>query len=151
MTGAESVPWLREFAFSALQSFVIPGSCPNINTIDLQIFEPLNVLSNVEPKVQDVKFSFAIPANANTASWKSDYSGLSVVYINQQNTPIVQALQNIDVMDTTVTFTATFPFDEATFGNGLTIAAVTNSTGPFASVDDVAKATVFGPGLIEVN
>jgi len=35
--------------------------------------------------------------------------------------------------------------------NGLTIAALTNSAGPFGSVDDVALATVAGPGLIEIN
>jgi len=50
-----------------------------------------------------------------------------------------------------VSFTASFPFNEATFGNGLTIAAVTNTTGPFTGADDVAKVTVFGPGLIEIN
>jgi hypothetical protein len=35
--------------------------------------------------------------------------------------------------------------------NGLTIAAVTNSAGPFESASEVAAATLFGPGLIEVN
>jgi hypothetical protein len=34
---------------------------------------------------------------------------------------------------------------------GLTIAAVTNSTGPFANATEVAGATLYGPGLIEVN
>ena len=55
----------------------------------------------------------------------------------------------------TLTFEALFPFDDPTqgalLGNGLTIAALTNSTGPFATADLVAKATVFRPSLIEIN
>ena len=35
--------------------------------------------------------------------------------------------------------------------NGLTIAAVTNSSGPFMTVDEVANAALFGPGVIEIN
>jgi hypothetical protein len=34
--------------------------------------------------------------------------------------------------------------------NGLTIAAVTNGAGPFATADAVAQASIFGPGLIEI-
>ncbi len=35
--------------------------------------------------------------------------------------------------------------------NGLTIAVITNSAGPFSSADEVAAATLFGPGLVEIN
>ena len=140
----------REFAFSALnQLFIVPGSCPNSNIIDLKIFQPLVVESkNIDAKSQNLKFSFA----ANGAGgYGSNYSGLSLVYINQQNTPIVEKLQNVNVDHDMVHFEALFPFDQATFGNGLTIAALTNSAGPFANADAVAQATVFGPGLIEIN
>lgn len=58
---------------------------------------------------------------------------------------------NTKVDGTTVTFEAAFPFSTGTFGNGLSIAAVTNSTGPFSTTDDVAKVTLFGPGLIEIH
>ena len=37
----------REFAFSWLQRFIVPGSCPNIEDIPLQIFPPLYVESKV--------------------------------------------------------------------------------------------------------
>jgi hypothetical protein len=136
----------RDFAFTAIQSFTIPGSCPNIHTIPLKTFKPLNVLSTgIKAETQDIKFSFA-KADAGTEDWAS----LSVVYINQQNTPIVKSLHNPTVEGETVTFSGPFPYDEFLM-NGLTIAAVTRGCGPFASADEVAAATVFGPGLIEID
>jgi hypothetical protein len=145
----------REFAFSALQGFVVPNSCGNLDAIDLQIFNPLSVdTRNIAPCSQTLEFSFE--AKNPQPSWNSDYSGLSLVYINQQNLPVVEKIQNARKDNNNiVTFQALFPFDDATrgavFGNGLTIAAVTNSSGPFATADLVAKSTVFGPGLIEIN
>lgn len=145
----------REFAFSALQGFVVSGTCGNLNAIDLQIFAPLTVdTQNIAPCSQTLQFSFS--AVNSPSSWNSDYSGLSLVYINQQNLPVVEKIQNARKdSNNIVTFEALFPFDDATqgalFGNGLTIAAVTNSSGPFATADLVAKSTVFGPGLIEIN
>ena len=146
----------REFAFSALQGFVVPGSCGNLGSIDLQIFEPLSVdTPKIQPHSQTLQFSVTLPSGPQPGSWKSDFSGLSLTYINQQNLPVVEKIQNAKKHGKTVTFEALFPFDDATsgalFGNGLTIAAVTNSSGPFANAGLVAKATVFGPGVIEIN
>jgi hypothetical protein len=147
----------REFAFSALQGFTVPGSCPSLGEIPLQIFEPLAVVTSpVQPKNHDLTFSITIPSDPIYNSYKSNnYAALSITYINQQNTPVNVPIKEVQVHGNTVQFEANFPFDEATkgavFGNGLTIAAVTNSTGPFASADAVAKNTVFGPGLIEIN
>jgi len=136
----------REFAFSAIQGFVVPGSCPSLSSIDLQIFPPLNVnTSPIEDKEQDLKFSVTVE---NADSWKSDFS---ITYINQQNIPINTPIKDVNMVGNMVTFTANFPYNASTFGNGLTLAAVTNSTGSFASASDVANVTVFGPGLIEVN
>lgn len=145
----------RQFAFSALQGFVVPNSCGNLDAVGLQIFDPLTVVTDkIEPKSQSLTFSFEV-TGAQPSSWNSDYSGLSLVYINQQNLPVVEKITGAQKHGNTVTFSALFPFDDATqgalFGNGLTIAAVTNSTGPFATADAVANATVFGPGLIEIN
>ncbi|RDW82814.1 hypothetical protein BP6252_03926 [Coleophoma cylindrospora] len=147
----------RELAFSALnQDFVVPGSCPNINEIALPIFDPLTVVTtDIQPVSQNIQFSIDVSKYGGNYpeswKWSSGLSGLSLAYINQQNLPVVEKLQNVVVKGNTVTFEVLFPFDEATFGNGLTIAAITNSTGPFASADDVVKATVFAPGLIEIN
>ena len=156
----------RPFAFSALnQMFVVPGSCPNIGEIKLPIFLPLTVVTpDIQPKSQTLEFSVTINAtHGGHGSWKrggpgsgpsqgsaSYYSSLSLVYINQQNLPVVEPITNVAIKGQTVTFDAEFPFDQFLM-NGLTIAAVTSTAGPFASVDAVADATIFGPGLIEIN
>ncbi len=136
----------REFAFSALnQNFVVPNSCPNSNTIDLPIFGALNVLTqNIQPQDQVLQFSFAAGDGVTSAD------GLSLVYINQQNTPVVESITDAQNSGGVINFSATLPYTENLM-NGLTIAAVTKGSGPFASVDDVAEATLFGPGLIEIN
>ncbi|PVH77687.1 hypothetical protein DL98DRAFT_517267 [Cadophora sp. DSE1049] len=151
----------REFAFSALnQNFVVPGSCDpsNLATIDLPIFPPLYVLTqNITAKEQMLKFSleFETGAGAQGKIWKEQmgmqYDGLSVVYVNQQNIPVVQKIQNLDLTASGLTFEAMFPFQEGTFGNGLTIAVLARSGGNLTTVEGVASATVFGPGLIEIN
>jgi hypothetical protein len=79
-----------------------------------------------------------------------DYNNLSLVLINQQNTPLIEPLKNVRVKNTVVTFSAFFPFEKNLL-NGLTIAAVTIGKGPLASAKDVADASLFAPGLIEIN
>ncbi|KIW13205.1 hypothetical protein PV08_08392 [Exophiala spinifera] len=134
----------REFAFSVLnQAVVVPGTCPNENLIDLPIFLPLTVnTSPIQPK--DQTLSFSVPVDKS-----SPPSGLSLVYINSQNVPIVEKIQNAQVADGVATFDAFFPYSENLL-NGLTIAALTSSAGPFTSAEDVAKVTIAGPGLIEI-
>lgn len=133
-------PW----AFSVLnQVVVVPGSCPNENIINLPIFGPLTVdTQNIQPKSQNLEFTFT---NNGT-----DVNSISLVYVNQQNLPVVEKPKDIQVKGDQVTFKAFFPFNKFIM-NGLTIAVVTNSAGPFASADEVAAATLFGPGLIEIN
>jgi len=150
----------RDFAFSALQAFVVPGSCPNADLIDLKIFGVLNLETKViEPKDQTLSFNFdiktllaskgVINSESHTDYSKYDYSTLSLAYINQQNVPIVEKLQNIKVKGTVVSFDAFFPFEEDLLF-GLTLAAVTINAGPFKNAGDVANNTLFAPGLIEV-
>lgn len=143
----------REFAFSALnQNFVVKGSCPNFNTIALPVFDPLTIVTkNIEAKSQDLTFSIEIPASGPKPEWKSDYSGLSFFYINQQNTPVNEPIKSFKVEGTTVTLTAAFPFDAATFGNGLTIAALATQPANLTAEGIAQSHTVFGPGLIEIN
>jgi hypothetical protein len=73
-----------------------------------------------------------------------------VVFINQQNVPVVQPITVSPSNNNLVTFSAPFPYSKNEM-NGLTIAAVVQGSGPFADVDAVAAATLFGPGLIEIN
>lgn len=56
---------------------------------------------------------------------------------------------NNRLVDDYVHFTASFPYQEYVM-DGLTIAAVTNSVGPFSDASDVAAATLYGPGIIEL-
>jgi len=131
------------FAFSALnQNFIVPGSCPNPPAIT--ILGVLNVLSkNLQAVDTTAQFSF-------TLTDSTDPNSLSLVYINQQNVPVVEKLQNVKVDGKVVTFDALFP-GATNEMNGLTIAAVVKGSGPFADVDAVANAALFGPGLIEIN
>lgn len=122
---------------------IVPGSCPNANIIEVPIFGALIVENpKIAPRTQNLEFSFT---NNGT-----DTSSISLVYVNQQNLPVVEKPKKIRQHGDQVTFEALFPFDENLM-NGLTIAVVTNSAGPFATADDVAQATLFGPGLIEIN
>jgi hypothetical protein len=70
----------REFAFSPLvQTFVVPGSCPNINTIPLPIFAPLTVATSpTAPETQTLEFNFV----ANEHAPIVNSSSLSLVYIS---------------------------------------------------------------------
>lgn len=173
---AAALPFLtagtRNFAFSALnQNFIVPGSCPNIKDItddkSVEIFAPLTVITdggNLAAKEQTVQFTFPI-ADISTiddiaSGWKdNNYAGLSLVYINQQNAPVVEKLMNVQPMIdanhvVSLQFEANFPFDGVKFGNGLTLAALTPSSGgsvDLTTVVGVSKAAIAGPGLIEIN
>lgn len=145
---ASSNPFLTRstgaFAFSALnQNFVVNGSCPNSNIIDVPIFGVLTVdTQNIA--LADQTLSFSVESDStDAASW-------SVVYINGQNLPVVKPLTNVKTSGNTITFNAFFP-GATDLMDGLTIAAVTKSAGPFTSADEVAAETLFGPGLIEIN
>jgi len=168
----------RDFAFSALQGFV-NGDCAGDDTLKadgLKIFGVLNLLTtNIQPVDQLLTFSFDINSLKNSAnldfgklfsgstsqygSWAQggspsgnvDWtnSNLYLQYINQQNIPIPEQLQNVKVAGSVVTFQANFPFVENLL-NGLTIGAVTVGSN-FTSAQAVADATLFAPALIEVN
>lgn len=162
----------RDFAFNAInQNFVVPGSCDA--SLDLLLhpaagtplteFGVLNVLTDPKDITSqmdsEIQFSFStsttnVPsgsgAGQNFAVQSPSASGFFLTYVNQQNKPFSVPLMNEQFADGAVTFTASFPGLSQEM-NGLTIAALTSSNGPFATVDDVAAATLFGPGLIEIN
>ncbi|KZT55816.1 LsdA family protein [Calocera cornea HHB12733] len=135
----------REFSFTALQGFVDPASCPNINLIsqDIKTFDALTLLDTPNATTSDIRFAVASDKYVNGTSY-------SVVYNNQLNTPIVEPATWVSSDNTTVTLKATFPYD-AHLMNGLTIAAITNSSGPFADVDAVSAAAIWAPAFIVVN
>lgn len=128
---------------SILQNIAVPGSCPSLGLIKAPVFEPLTILSTpISECTSEVWFSI------KSKLTKTD--DLRLVYINQQNAPVVNTLNNVTINDGTITFSAPFEFYKFTL-NGLTIAAVTKSAGPFTNATEVAAHTSFGPGLIEIN
>jgi hypothetical protein len=136
----------REFAFTAIQSFVVEGSCPNIGSIPLKTFKPLAVeTKDVKAENQNIRFSFDMK---DAGMFEVDK--LRLVYVNGLNTPVVKGLQNVEMRDEKVVFEAEFPFEEFVM-EGLTIAAITMGAEEFANVGDVAEKTVFGPGIIEID
>ncbi|RMY74092.1 hypothetical protein D0863_03435 [Hortaea werneckii] len=153
----------RDFAFNAInQNFVVPGSCdasldlllhPASGT-PLKEFGVLNVLTDpadiTSDKDSEIDFSFQTQTSKVQGHSFAVKQGMFLTYINQQNAPFSVPLMNEKFDKDQVTFTASFPGQSREM-NGLTIAAITNSDGPFATPDDVADATLFGPGLIEVN
>jgi len=135
----------RAFAFSALnQAVIVPNSCPNSNLVGLPVFQPLTVVTApITPEDQTIQFSVAVDET-------EAQTGVSMVFINGQNTPLVQEVDNITVENGVATFDVFFPYTENLL-NGLTIAALVQGNGPFADADAVAQATLAGPGLIEIN
>ncbi|KAK6221364.1 hypothetical protein LQW54_001463 [Pestalotiopsis sp. IQ-011] len=133
------------FALSVLnQMVVVPGSCPD--TIPgVPILGALNVdTDKISTQTTEIRFSF------RTNDTKVDTDGLSLVYINGQNLPVVEKLSNVKNDHGLVQFTAPFPYQQFQM-DGLTIAAMTKGSGPFANASDVASAALFGPGIIDFD
>lgn len=145
------------------------------NEINLNIFGPLTLdTKNIQPVDQVLEFTFdfkdllksnlkpsdyaSLPNSGSIMQYfngqssdysKFDWSVLTLQYINQQNKPITEKLQNVKVQGSKVTFNAQFPFVKNLM-NGLTLGAVTIGSG-FDTAVQVANATLFAPALIEVN
>ena len=136
-----------QFAFTALQSFIVPGSCPNINLIsaDIPTLQGLTVTTAM-PQAKNSTLDFSVMGTTKL-------SGMSVAYVSGQTVPTVVPIMNVTSANNMTTFSASFPFQNPSnyFSNGLTIASVVMGSGPFANVSAVAAAAVYGPGLIEIN
>jgi hypothetical protein len=149
-----------DFAFTAVQGFTVSGTCPNIDEIPLQTFEPLTIVTPPGPKTEVITVSLTAESGESVETEgldaeedendDDDEEHWWITYINQLNQPIVEPLEFLSREGDTVLAEALFPYDEYEM-NGLTIAAITNSSGPFANADEVVKSTVFGPGLIIVK
>lgn len=131
------------FAFTAIQMFIVPGSCPQpLSAVNLTTFGPLTVVTAPAPK--NMTLEFAVPGAV-----ASDTN--SIVYLSGQNLPVTVPISTVTSNAGLFHFTASFPF-ESGFAYGLTIAALVKGTGEsFTSNDAVAAATLYGPGLIEIG
>ena len=75
----------------------------------------------------------------------------SIVYLSGANLPVTVPISTVTSVGGMSHFNASFPFATG-FANGLTIAALVKEAGQsYKSNDAVAAATVYGPGLIEIN
>ncbi|KAI7968771.1 hypothetical protein EIK77_002381 [Talaromyces pinophilus] len=128
----------REFLFSWLHGVISTESCPSLDMIDLPVFAPLNLITDPAPETANITFTF---------DSREGGTPVNPVFINQQNTPIVQPMSVLSSVGTVITAQAEFPYDEYEM-NGLTIVVLTNHTGPFVDAQAVANATVFGPAFI---
>lgn len=131
------------FAFTALQMFIVPGSCPQpLSNINLTTFGPLTVVTT--PKAKNMTLEFSVPGKVSP-------DANSIVYLSGQNLPLTVPISAVRESAGMYHFEASFPF-ESGFANGLTIAALVKGAGKtFTSNDAVAADTVYGPGLIEVG
>ncbi|KAK3695720.1 hypothetical protein B0T22DRAFT_534506 [Podospora appendiculata] len=145
------------FAYSALQGFVVPGSCAfSLSSIDLPVFPALSVVSGsagaaVEPR--DQLLSFTADLTGVEAAKKfvglTNGQGLWVTYFSGQLLPISVPVVNVRWAGAVVSFDAAFPF-AANVMQGLSVAALTTA-GSFAAPGDVVGATLAAPGLIQVD
>lgn len=143
------------FAWSALQMFIVPDSCPfPLSNIALPIFPPL--MSNGGPTA-------AVAANGQTISFSADLSksdaakqylgtngaGLYLTYITGQQLPISVELSNVKWCDSEIQFEANFPFAENLM-YGLSLAALTTAN-KFDTAEAVANSTLAAPAIIQVS
>jgi hypothetical protein len=155
----------REFAFSWLQRFTVPGSCPSLGDIPLKTFPPLDVASSVvgtglvtllvpgevDEKTQSVAFvngalvPTVVPFNVIGVA-ACDNDGHKKLRTNFPYAGDVSGCSNGIVTK----ITAHFPFAHNVM-HGLTLAAVVRSRGSFITAQDVTNATVYGPAVIEVE
>lgn len=103
-----------------------------------------------------------VSSHENSTTPPQQPDNLFLTYINQLNAPISVPIEDAKKIDdnhnndnddysssSTIQFSANFPGADNLM-NGLTIAAVTKGK-DFVDVGAVAKNTLFGPGLIEIN
>ncbi|KAL8922333.1 MAG: hypothetical protein Q9172_003625 [Xanthocarpia lactea] len=159
-------------AFNVLRKLIVQDSCPQpLSTIDLPVWgNPsweqgglwANGYVDKALRLPEPAWPLWISINPKLSAWGSlpfTEFGLdvgydqSIVYLSGQNLPVVVPVGNIShVLSAPYTdFEALFPFEEAGFANGLTIAVLVNGKGPFANADEVANAVVDGPVIIERN
>ncbi|KAK1479688.1 late sexual development protein [Colletotrichum tamarilloi] len=146
---------IAPFAFSALQSFVVKDSCPfKMNQIDIPVFAPLNVMQmaggEIEAKNQMLNFEVDLREIVTAGRFLGkDKAPLFVTYLSGLNVPLSVPVMNPQWDGARIAFQAEFPFDKNSMF-GLSIAALTYE-GKFTNPDDIPKATLAGPGLIQVN
>ncbi|KAH6989754.1 hypothetical protein BKA56DRAFT_475710 [Ilyonectria sp. MPI-CAGE-AT-0026] len=142
------------FAWSALQLFVVPGSCSyDIKKIPLPIFPSLLVnggpIAKVAPKDQTLKFEANLKGSKSAKNYYGKSENLYITYTTGQQLPISVKAENVRWNKNKVTLEAKFPYKENVMA-GFSHAALTTGK-DFASADAVVGKTLAAPGVIQVR
>jgi hypothetical protein len=153
---------VRDYAFSLLHDFIVPGTCPNEDDIDLTIFQPLTA-DDPKARNQDIEFTFSLKPTRKVSKGEktlktddfkakynkgSNWKKLSITYFNGQNI-ITEPVKSFHIKGDEVTVKAFFPQeDNNIFGLALAVLTVGDK---FTSAAAVKEATLFGPAPLEVQ
>lgn len=143
------------FAWSALQLFVVPGSCPYpLSNINLPIFPPLSVnggpVALIEPGDQILTLSADLSTSAAAKPFIGGTGeGLYATFTTGQQAPASIPLCNARWTGNVITFEVNFPYTDLV-AHGFSHVALTTSSN-FTTADDVPNAALAGPGVIQVN
>jgi hypothetical protein len=143
------------FAWSALQMFIKPGSCPfELSQINLPIFPPIMTnggpIAAIGPMDQELSFEADL-ASVDMAKEYMNTSGenLSLTYMTGQQLPITVPLKNVMWCGTRIQFKADFPYEKHVM-RGFNHAALTKGLG-FNDSMTVVEATLAAPAIIQVS
>lgn len=141
------------FAWSALQAFVVPGSCPfPLSNINLPIFPALEVnggaIASAEPRDQTLSFSADV-SGSEAAKAHVGRDNLFATYTTGQQLPISVAITDVEWSGSRISFKAPFPFSKFVMQGFSHVALTTGDT--FDSADAVVQSALAAPGLIQVN
>ncbi|KAH6890272.1 hypothetical protein B0T10DRAFT_605789 [Thelonectria olida] len=142
------------FAWSALQLFVVPNSCPqDLKNIALPIFPALSVnggpIANIKPKDQTLTFKANLKGFRPSKGYLGKTQGLYITYMTGQQLPISVKPDKIHWEDGVVTIEAKFPYNEYIM-QGFSHAAITTAD-KFKNPDAVVVKTLAAPGIIQVS
>lgn len=143
------------FAYSALQRFVVPGSCPfPLSNINLPIFPPImtngGAVALVQPRDQTLSFEADLSKSDKARRYVGNSGGgLFLTYTTGQLLPISVPLSDVKWRGSVISFKANFPYEENIMA-GFSHAALTSSKG-FASAGAVVESALAGPAIIQVD
>ncbi|KAK3185564.1 hypothetical protein K4F52_005664 [Lecanicillium sp. MT-2017a] len=143
------------FAWSALQMFIKPGSCPfDLGEIALPIFPPIMAnggpIAAIEPEDQELSFEADLKKMPDAQKYiNTDAEELSLTYMTGQQLPITVPLKNVMWCGTKIQFKADFPYEKHVM-RGLSHGALTKGDG-FNDSMAVVEATIAAPAIIQVS
>lgn len=142
------------FAFSALQMFVVPGSCPfPLSNIDLPILP--GIMTNgdpvglVKPGDQTIRFSADLTGSEAAGPYVGKSAGLFMTYTTGQQVPVSVPVFGVRWTGRVISFLANFPYQQ-NVAAGFSHGALTTGN-RFATADAVAEGALAGPAIIQVN